>query len=84
MVRDLVENAIQIVRKQQYSRVYARAVKKANRRLVKVLVPGIKKEQKKAANPYGTNDEYVQWRQSTRRAERRIDRRNQSQSPDGF
>lgn len=52
MVRDLVENAIQIVRKQQYSRVYARAVKKANRRLVKVLVPGIKKEQKKANNPY--------------------------------
>ncbi|EOH86818.1 ATP-dependent protease ATPase subunit HslU [Enterococcus asini] len=52
MVRDLVENAIQIVRKQQYSRVYARAVKKANRRLVKVLVPGIKKEQKKSSNPY--------------------------------
>ena len=31
MVRDLVENAIQIVRKQQYSRVYARAVKKVGR-----------------------------------------------------
>ncbi|PAA99800.1 ATP-dependent protease ATPase subunit HslU [Enterococcus canintestini] len=52
MVRDLVENAIQIVRKAQYSRVYTRAVKKANRRLVKVLVPGIKKEQKKTSNPY--------------------------------
>lgn len=52
MVRDLVENAIQIVRKKQYSRVYSRALKKANRRLVKVLVPGIKKEQKKSANPY--------------------------------
>jgi len=52
MVRDLVENAIQIVRKEQYSRVYTRAVKKANRRLVKVLVPGIKKEQKKTSNPY--------------------------------
>lgn len=52
MVRDLVENAIQIVRKKQYSAVYTRAVKKANRRLVKVLVPGIKKEQKKANNPY--------------------------------
>lgn len=52
MVRDLVENAIQIVRKKQYSRVYSRAVKKANRRLVKVLVPGIKKEQKKSVNPY--------------------------------
>ena len=52
MVRDLVENGIQIVRKEQYSRVYSRAVKKANRRLVKVLVPGIKKEQKKTGNPY--------------------------------
>lgn len=47
MVRDLVENAIQIVEK-QYSRVYAQALKKANQRLVKVLVPGIKKEQKQA------------------------------------
>ncbi|WHA10255.1 ATP-dependent protease ATPase subunit HslU [Enterococcus montenegrensis] len=52
MVRDLVESAIQIVKKEQYSRVYTRAVKKANRRLVKVLVPGIKKEQKKSSNPY--------------------------------
>ncbi|MDU2288413.1 MAG: AAA family ATPase, partial [Enterococcus faecalis] len=48
MVRDLVENAIQIVEKQQYSRVYAQALKKANQRLVKVLVPGIKKKQKQA------------------------------------
>lgn len=52
MVRELVENAIQIVQKEQYSRVYARASKKANRRLVKVLVPGIKKEQKQSSNPY--------------------------------
>ena len=42
MVRDLVENAIQIVEKQQYSRVCA-SIKKANQRLVKVLVPGIKR-----------------------------------------
>lgn len=49
MVRDLVENAIQIVEKQQYSRVYAQALKKANQRLVKVLVPGIKKEQKQTS-----------------------------------
>lgn len=52
MVRDLVENAITIVQKEQYSRVYNRAAKKANRRLVKVLVPGIKKEQKQSGNPY--------------------------------
>lgn len=52
MVRDLVENAITIVKKQQYNRVKVQATKKANRRLVKALVPGIKKEQKKSHNPY--------------------------------
>ncbi|MGK0551783.1 ATP-dependent protease ATPase subunit HslU [Enterococcus faecalis] len=52
MVRDLVENAIQIVEKEQYSRVYTQALKKANQRLVKVLVPGIKKEQKQTGNQF--------------------------------
>ncbi|KAF1298046.1 HslU--HslV peptidase ATPase subunit [Enterococcus sp. JM4C] len=52
MVRDLVENGIQIVEKQQYSRVYSQALKKANQRLVKVLVPGIKKEQKQSGNQF--------------------------------
>lgn len=52
MVRDLVENAITIVKKQQYDRVKVQATKKANRRLVKALVPGIKKEQSKSNNPY--------------------------------
>lgn len=52
MVRDLVENAIQIVQKEQYSRVRIQAEKKANRRLAKILVPGIKKEQKQSSNPY--------------------------------
>ncbi|MDT2687656.1 ATP-dependent protease ATPase subunit HslU [Enterococcus gallinarum] len=52
MIRDLVENAIQIVKKEQYKNVRLQAEKKANRRLVKILVPGIKKEQKKSTNPY--------------------------------
>jgi ATP-dependent HslUV protease ATP-binding subunit HslU len=52
MVRDLVEHAIQIVQKEQYNRVRIQAEKKANRRLAKVLVPGIKKEKKQSANPY--------------------------------
>ena len=52
MVRDLVENAIQIVQKEQYNRVRVQAEKKANRRLAKVLVPGIKKEKKQSSNPY--------------------------------
>lgn len=50
MVRDLVENAIQIVEKEQYSRVYSQALKKANQRLAKILVPGIKKEKKQSSN----------------------------------
>ncbi len=52
MVRDLVEHAIQIVQKEQYNRVRIQAEKKANRRLAKILVPGIKKEKKQSANPY--------------------------------
>ncbi|MCB5955607.1 ATP-dependent protease ATPase subunit HslU [Enterococcus sp. CWB-B31] len=52
MVRDLVENAIKIVEKQQYSNVYSQALKRANVRLVKVLVPGIKKEQKQSGNQF--------------------------------
>jgi ATP-dependent HslUV protease ATP-binding subunit HslU len=46
MVRDLVEASIGIVKKEQYSRVYSQALKKAEDRLVKLLVPGIKKREK--------------------------------------
>lgn len=52
MIRDLVENAIQIVKKARYSDVYSQAEKKANRRLAKALAPGIKKEKRKNQNPY--------------------------------
>ncbi|MBM7711423.1 ATP-dependent protease ATPase subunit HslU [Enterococcus xiangfangensis] len=52
MVRDLVEHAITIVEKEEYSKVYAQALKRANKQLVKILVPGIKKEQKQSGNPY--------------------------------
>lgn len=54
MVRDLVENAIKIVEKQQYSNVYTKAENKAIERLAKLLVPGIKKEKKKteSTNPF--------------------------------
>lgn len=50
MVRDLVEASIRIVEKEQHDRVYHRARKAANDQLVKILVPGIKKEQKQARN----------------------------------
>ena len=43
MVRDLVENAIQIVEKEQYSRVYTSAKKNAEKRLVKNLSAWYKK-----------------------------------------
>lgn len=52
MVRDLLEASIQIVEKEQYSRVYSRALANANNRLVKILVPGIKKEKKQNHNQY--------------------------------
>ncbi|SEK38120.1 ATP-dependent HslUV protease ATP-binding subunit HslU [Carnobacterium iners] len=54
MVRDLVEAAIVIVEKQQHSKVYLQAEKNAVNRLVKILVPGIKKEKKQsnASNPF--------------------------------
>lgn len=54
MVRDLVEAAILIVEKQQHSKVYIKAEKNAVNRLVKILVPGIKKEKKQsnASNPF--------------------------------
>ena len=54
MVRDLVENAVLIVKKEATEKVRAQALRKANRRLVKALVPGLKKEQKQTSNtnPY--------------------------------
>lgn len=52
MVRDLVENAIQIVEKDQYLRVRPQAKKNAEKQLVKILVPGIKKEQKQPNNQF--------------------------------
>lgn len=50
MVRDLVEASIRIVQEQKNSEVYADAKKVAEDRLVKLLVPGIKKEQKQSRN----------------------------------
>lgn len=44
MVRDLVEAAIQIVRRQKRSQVHARAENEAIKRIAKALVPGIRRE----------------------------------------
>lgn len=46
MVRDLVENSYQIVQDQAFNKVRSEAVRKANKRLVKLLVPIVKKENK--------------------------------------
>ncbi|WP_056968978.1 ATP-dependent protease ATPase subunit HslU [Lacticaseibacillus thailandensis] len=46
MVRDLVDVAVQMEEKAQYAKVRTRAEKAANKRLVKLLVPGIKKEKR--------------------------------------
>ena len=54
MVRDLVEAAIHIVEKQEYSNVYSQAERNAIDRIVKILIPGIKKERKQnnSTNPF--------------------------------
>jgi ATP-dependent HslUV protease ATP-binding subunit HslU len=44
MVRDLVTEAVRMEEKEQFERVAAEATKKANNRLIKLLVPGIKRE----------------------------------------
>ncbi|OYS00059.1 HslU--HslV peptidase ATPase subunit [Lactobacillus taiwanensis] len=44
MVRDLVEEAVRMEEKDQFERVKLQATKKANNRLVKLIVPGIKRE----------------------------------------
>ena len=53
MVRDLMENAIQIVEKQKRSDVYAKAYETALERLSKVMSPGTKKSKPKEE---GMND----------------------------
>ena len=53
MVRDLMENAIQIVEKQKRGDVYAKAYEAALQRLAKVMKPGIKKAKPKQE---GMND----------------------------
>lgn len=44
MVRDLVEVAVKMEEKEQFEHVRGTATKEANKQLVKILVPGIKKE----------------------------------------
>lgn len=44
MVRDLVEEAVRMEEKDQFEHVKMQATKKANNRLVKLIVPGIKRE----------------------------------------
>lgn len=44
MVRDLVQEAVRMEEKDQFAKVKAEATKRANKKLVKLLVPGIKHE----------------------------------------
>ena len=44
MVRDLAEAAVRMEEQEEFERVKATATQKANEQLVKLLVPGIKKE----------------------------------------
>ncbi|KMO62597.1 ATP-dependent protease, partial [Lacticaseibacillus rhamnosus] len=49
MVRDLAETAVAMEEEKQFKKVRVRAEKEANKRLVKILVPAIRKE--KNSNP---------------------------------
>lgn len=46
MVRDLVNEAVRMEEKEQFDRVRAEATKQANKELVRILVPAVKKEQR--------------------------------------
>lgn len=52
MVRDLVEDAVRIVKAEQYAKVNTKAEKNAVSKLAKILVPGIKKEKKAGTTPF--------------------------------
>lgn len=53
MVRDLLEAAIQLVRREKRSEVQARAENEAIKRIAKALAPGIRKEKsQQATNPF--------------------------------
>lgn len=52
MVRDLLMDALRIIKKQKYSEVYSKAARIANEKLAKVLVPGLKKEKKSSTNQF--------------------------------
>ncbi len=43
MVRDLVSEAVRMEEKEQFARVKAQATKEANKQLVRLLAPGVKK-----------------------------------------
>ena len=47
MVRDLVNEAVRMEEKDQFDRVRAQATKEANKILVRLLVPGVKRERRK-------------------------------------
>src|SRR5699024_5295165 len=51
MIRDLVEMALQIVKDEKMKKVKGKATEEANKKLVKLLVPEVKK-QKTMKNPF--------------------------------
>ncbi|KRK73322.1 ATP-dependent protease ATPase subunit HslU [Lacticaseibacillus nasuensis] len=53
MVRDLAEVAVSMAEADAFAKVRTRATREANKRLVKLLVPAIKKEKRASNNPMG-------------------------------
>lgn len=52
MVRDLLDVAIEMERKTEYKKVRSEASRAADKRLVKLLVPGVKKQQQQNGNQF--------------------------------
>lgn len=52
MVRDLLDVAIEMERKTEYQKVRSEASRAADKRLVKLLVPGVKKQKQQSGNQF--------------------------------
>ncbi len=52
MIRDLVENGVRLIQAEKKKEVFAEAEKRAEERLVKLLVPAMKKKQQAQNNPF--------------------------------
>ncbi|KRL43456.1 ATP-dependent protease ATPase subunit HslU [Lacticaseibacillus manihotivorans] len=73
MVRDLADVAVQMEEAKQFEGVRARATREADKRLVKLLVPAIKKEKKSNSNPMADMMSMLQNMQNGEMPQQKVD-----------